>query len=342
VKEGTIVNNNTTLTIQLSDLIIRKYIALIREPNMSYSEFRESLLQDELKKYLFETNFKLILGTKLLELMLELDLLQLTKSTVNKQNISVLELPTELNDLLPKNMNNILVAPLHLPMIVKPKEYGPNVLGGYLLNDVEYSSELITKRMDQLGITCVDRSDNIVYDSINKMMNTAFKINTTLLYYLVDHNDKHHLLDITDSEKFSNIENPQNLKGSEKEAYQKYLSKKQLQDYVIYIAYTYRLAPEIFFPLRLDNRGRIYPIPVYLNYQSSELAKALLLFSSSREDPLWRSREGRGESIDRKDKIAINYLKAYGASCYGNGLNKKSYQDEVFDLSESIKIGIIY
>lgn len=198
VKEDTVITNNTTLTIQLSDFIIRKYIALIREPNMSYSEFKEFLLQDEIKRLLFDTNFKLILGTKLLELMLEIDLLQLTKSTVNKQNISVLELPTELNDLLPKNMNNILVAPLHLPMIVKPKEYGPNILGGYLLNDVEYSSELITKRMDQLGVTSIDRI-NIVYDAINKMMNTAFKINTTLLYYLTDHNDKHHLLDITTS-----------------------------------------------------------------------------------------------------------------------------------------------
>jgi DNA-directed RNA polymerase len=54
----------------------------------------------------------------------------------------------------------------------------------------------------------------------------------------------------------------------------------------------------------------------YLNYQNTDLAKSLLLFSKE-------------EKINLSDNIAIEFLKIYGANCFGNGLDKKPFLERV-------------
>ena len=54
----------------------------------------------------------------------------------------------------------------------------------------------------------------------------------------------------------------------------------------------------------------------YLHYQGIELAKSLLLFS-------------KGEKVEKSDNNSIDYLKIFGANCFGNGINKKSYKDRI-------------
>lgn len=61
----------------------------------------------------------------------------------------------------------------------------------------------------------------------------------------------------------------------------------------------------------------------YLNYQGSELAKGLLLFS-------------KGEKILKTDIDAINYLKIFGANCFGNKLDKKSFVERVKWVDKNI------
>lgn len=85
---------------------------------------------------------------------------------------------------------------------------------------------------------------------------------------------------------------------------------------MISIANTYKNIPELYFPLMMDFRGRIYPRVTYLNYQGSELAKSLLLFS-------------RPGIIERTNTQAIEYLKSYGAVSYGHGNDKKSYSTRI-------------
>jgi len=47
------------------------------------------------------------------------------------------------------------------------------------------------------------------------------------------------------------------------------------------IADTFRNVPEIFFPLMLDFRGRVYNRVTYLNYKGTELAKALIFIRTT-------------------------------------------------------------
>lgn len=74
--------------------------------------------------------------------------------------------------------------------------------------------------------------------------------------------------------------------------------------------------PEFFFINRIDNRGRIYCVTEYLNYQSTELAKALLLFS--KPNPIYRF----------GNEVALLYFKAYGGNCFGNKIDKLSTKDK--------------
>lgn len=82
--------------------------------------------------------------------------------------------------------------------------------------------------------------------------------------------------------------------------------------------------PEIFIPIRKDYIGRIYCESEYLNYQGTDLAKSLLLFS-------------KGEKILKSDNDSINYLKIFGANGYGNKLDKKYFYEIIKWEDENIK-----
>jgi DNA-directed RNA polymerase len=90
-----------------------------------------------------------------------------------------------------------------------------------------------------------------------------------------------------------------------------YLSKLYLQENILGLADIYYKIPGFYLPVRIDSRGRVNCVSQYLNYQSNELAKSLLLFS-------------KGEKLMKNDKLGIGYFKAYGANCFGHKLNKKS------------------
>lgn len=88
--------------------------------------------------------------------------------------------------------------------------------------------------------------------------------------------------------------------------YKSLKSKKLLQDNILQLANLFKNV-DIYFPVRLDQRGRLYCISSYLNYQSTSLAKSLLLFV-------------KPGNIKRDKPADVNLLKVFGANCYGNGI----------------------
>jgi hypothetical protein len=312
-------NGSTSNNILLGKLLTNKYINVIKGKDISYSKYKNQILaENENNSILFTDDFYLHFGSKLSQIMIECGLFLLSSVMYKGDNHSIFKIPEQVLNSIPKN--SVILAPLKLPMIIEPKPYDKNISGGYLLNDVEYDDKLITKKIGlKESSTVLD--NNIIYYSINNMMKTAFKINKNLLEYLIEYNHEHNLLTFEGDDLYKNIDE-NSMDPKEKKLYQQYLSRKLLHSYVIKIATAYKNVPEIFFPMRMDYRGRLYPMTAYLHYQSCELAKGLLLFA-------------RPDYIKRSDTVSINYLKAYGATCFGNKLDKKSYSKRLEWVNEN-------
>lgn len=209
--------------------------------------------------------------------------------------------------------------PLKLPMIVKPKPHNNNILGGYLLNDVYYKEELIIHK-NIIKNKSVIKEDNIIYNMINEISSIPYRINTDLLDYILT--NKHDLL--IDADKPSKYENIENRTKYQQSKHNSYISKLILQEIILGIADFFRNFSAIYFPVRMDQRGRIYCSSTYLNYQSCELSKALLSFSNP-------------GIINKKDLKFVKYLEYYGVNCFGKDkLSNKAKITWIQDNLENI------
>lgn len=305
----------TSISMDLGKFLSNTYITKFykdkknKEKNykLDFQSFKKELIDKDKNHVLESSEFFLRLSGKIIEIMSNCGVIDIKVHSSKDRNLVVLKLSNELEKFVNVN-NSIAVLPINLPMIVPPKDYSKKDLGGFLLNNVEYEQYLITPKPGY-DIPSIIEDENIIYKVVNGMMKTPFKINKDLLNYLLENNHIHKLL-INSDYKHEYAEIKRN-KVQEKK-YQQFLSKKMLERYVLLIAHVYSNIPEIYFPLKLDNRGRLYPNVAFFHYQANELAKALIQFANP-------------DIIKRNDHNAIEYLKAYGASCYGNGLNRKSY-----------------
>ena len=107
------------------------------------------------------------------------------------------------------------------------------------------------------------------------------------------------MLDENKPHKYASLTKRNKLQESK---YRAHNSKVVLQEIVLDIANFYKQFKEMYFPVRLDQRGRLYCSPHYFNYQTNELYKSLLLFS-------------KPGYVGRNDITAISYLKSHGANC---------------------------
>ncbi|MGQ4818877.1 hypothetical protein ACQ1ZK_17365, partial [Enterococcus faecium] len=96
---------------------------------------------------------------------------------------AILKLSNELEKIVNKQ-NPIAIFPMNFPMIVPGNEYSDNKLGGFLLNNFEYAEPLISYKHGY-SIPSVIEEENIIYNTINSMMKTPFKVNKDLLTYLL-------------------------------------------------------------------------------------------------------------------------------------------------------------
>src|ERR1700730_9787224 len=153
---------------------------------------------------------------------------------------------------------------------------------------------------------------NIIYDMVNNINSVAYKINTLVLDFILNNYKKYNLLIDLDFEHPLTLKTKLNYK--EKIELESFFSKRDLEQNILGLGNIFRNVPKFYLPIRLDFRGRINCVSEYLNYQGTELAKSLLLFS-------------KAEKVKKTDIISINYLKIFGANCFG--LDKLSFNDRI-------------
>jgi hypothetical protein len=205
-------------------------------------------------------------------------------------------------------------------MIVKPKLYEWNnkegkysQLGGYLLNGEMYSNEIILPNWE-LSSKSTFLSENIVCSMVNKINSVGFRINNSVLDFILNNNKRYNFF--IDNNFIHPLALKKKLNSSELKELESFHSKKYLEQNILGLSVLFKDIPAFYMPVRLDYRGRLYCITEYLNYQGIDLAKSLLEFNS-------------GEKVLLNDEISINYLKIYGSNCYGHGLDKKSFNSRV-------------
>jgi len=202
-------------------------------------------------------------------------------------------------------------------MICKPKSYlkiNDSInLGGFLLNDEVYIEPLIIDKT-YLAFKSSISKNNIIYKLVDYINSVLFALNQEVLDFISKYYKTFNL--ITDPNYTYPLELKQILTLNEKKELESFRSKVNLEFEILNLAHIFRNSPELFIPVRLDYRGRIYCNVEYLHYQSVELAKSLLQFA-------------KGAIVHIDDEVSIKYLKIFGANCYGNTLDKMSFNDRI-------------
>lgn len=226
-----------------------------------------------------------------------------------------------------------VLQPFFLPMVCPPKEWTGILDGGYISpylkknklvknNNKEYLKKLATAEMPK------------VYEALNHIQNTAWVINSDVLTVvqelweigkavaeLPDREDEL-LIPYPFPEKDTKTdsyteEEIQVIKKWKRDTYEIHKRNVQKRSIRILVAQILKIANQfskydkIWFPYQMDFRGRIYPIPVLLQPQGSDLAKGLLKFA-----------EGK-----KVDENSIKWLQIHGANVYG--YDKESYEKRI-------------
>nr|pir DNA-directed RNA polymerase (EC 2.7.7.6) - Podospora anserina mitochondrion plasmid pAL2-1 [Podospora anserina] len=257
--------------------------------------------------------FQFLLGQKMSNLTKDTDLLDMETVTMAYREKSIVWKPTKkILKVLPED-GTLFVLPKKMPMMVKPKPYTTRVNGGYLSNDL-YMNENIVKEKWNLRDNTQILHFNQMFDLVNNLSSMGYKINTDVLDFIETYGSDYFKNELMDPRYSHPLTKKSKLTKKEKMELDSFLAKKETQENMLGLAEMFRNIPEFFMPVNADFRGRVYCTPEYLNYQSTDLAKSLLLFS----------KPGR---MYKKDYIALSYLKMYGGSSFG--LDKLSANDRI-------------
>ena len=239
-----------------------------------------------------------------------------------------------------------VMHPQFMPMVCPPKDWSGIFEGGYISPYLR-KNKLIKNNSKSYLEKLQNHSMPLVYSAINHIQATEWQINqkvfdvATAIWEAGDSvaeipNREDKMLppypfpDIADKEMLTE-EQVKTVKAWKAETYaihKENIKKRSLRiaaAQILKIAMQYKNYEKIWFPYQMDFRGRLYPIPVLLQPQGSDLAKGLLRFAE-------------GKAL-KDNSTAIKWLEIHGANMFG--IDKVSYEDRikwVHNNKEEIKL----
>ena len=247
------------------------------------------------------------LGMKMLELYIEATgFVQMTFTAEGtRKRVNYID-PTEviLKWIAGTQAKAMMLNPVYLPMVVKPMAWTSPFDGGYLTPRPSPMALIKTSNrayLSELAEMPEQLSD--VYESVNAIQEVPWKINTDVLAVaealwergiavanLPESEElplpifKHDGIPKDDwteqqQEDFKDFK----AQATETHQYNARLRSRRIQTtQIISIAQQFKKYPSIFFPQKLDFRGRVYSVPMFLNPQGTDIAKSLLTFSEGK------------------------------------------------------------
>ena len=261
---------------------------------------------------------KLHVGIRLVELMVQATgLVEIGHDVIKKKRTKVIR-QTQVTAEWIANRNNFndLLNPEYLPTVMKPKEWTSPEGGAYWTSEMP-PLDLVKQKNKKFKKELENFNMPEVYQAVNAMQNTPFKVNKFVLKvmnhawdnghewgempssFLRDLPNKPHDID-TNAESRKEYKKQASIIHTENNRTK---SKRILFSKILHSATKFKEYEKIYYPVQLDFRGRVYCVPAFLNYQSVGGAKALLEFADGK--PI--TTENRGDF----------WLAVHGANCYG-------------------------
>lgn len=185
-------------------------------------------MDDNIKSFNKNSKLELKVGGVFIEILDRLDLIKHDFYKGRNKSVNIITIPDNINKLLEKRF--IYSVPPKLPMIVPPKKYDINESGGYILNGIDYQENLIIDKNAYKIPSKISKS-NVIYNMVNNLNKTAFKINTKVLEFLIDKGEQYDIIMSTDIyDKFEALPNKTKYQNNK---FKSQKSSLELQDNIL-------------------------------------------------------------------------------------------------------------
>ena len=274
---------------------------------------------------LWERRHKIALGAWLLgEIVNHTGLFEVRIERNGKKTIKLIYLSTEFKDWTRRFDHWKEIAdPIRMALPHKPNDWTDYFNGGYeTFNDPFVMNKPVKSHYNFNDL-------RKMYVSVNNVQRVPWCINHKVLEVAQHMWDTGQLMDYTEVPLQPYLENglerPQELRAWKfkqnkiRRINESNRSKRLVHMKLLHLANKYKEWDSVYFPSRVDYRGRLYYMPAYLNPQGTDLAKGLLLFKNGQQ------------VLDEDD---LERLLVHGANCWGV---KGSIEDRLYWIGKHQK-----